>query len=58
MDTTEKGELENCKVMTNYKDGFEYGTFSYLDMLSYSFRILPNEKVLQIVTDSGLKNYR
>lgn len=53
IDTTEKGELENCKVLTNYKDSFEYATFSYIDMLNYSIRIMPNEKILQIVTDSS-----
>ncbi|CAF0707859.1 unnamed protein product [Brachionus calyciflorus] len=53
IDTTEKGDLENCKVLTNYKDSFEYGTFSYIDMLNYSVRILPDEKILQIVTDSS-----
>lgn len=55
IDTSEKGELENCKVLTNYKDCFEYGTFGYIDMLNYSVRIMPNEKVLQIVTDSSMK---
>jgi tripeptidyl-peptidase-2 len=54
VDTTEKGELEICKVMTNFKDSYEYGTFSYVDMLSYSFRILHEENTLQIVTDSGI----
>ena len=54
MDTTERGELENCKVMTNFKDSYEYGQFSYVDMVSYSFRILPEENTLQIVTDSSM----
>ena len=53
VDTTEKGELEKCKVLTNFKDSHEYGTFSYLDMLNYTVRIMPQNKILQIVTDSG-----
>lgn len=53
IDTSEKGDLEKCQVLTNYKDSYEYGTFSFMDMLNYSIRILPDEKILQIVTDSG-----
>ena len=53
VDTSEKGELEKCKVLTNYKDSHEYGTFSYHDMLNYTVRILPEENILQIVTDSS-----
>lgn len=53
VDTTEQGDLEKCKVLTNYRDSHEYGTFSYSDMLNYSVRILNEENVLQIVTDSS-----
>lgn len=53
IDTTETGDLESCKVLTNYKDSRQYATFSYLDMLSYSVRILPEQNLLSIVTDSG-----
>ncbi len=53
VDTTEKGDLENCLVLTNYRDSHEFGTFSYLDMLNYSVRIMADENVLQIVTDSS-----
>ncbi len=53
IDTSEKGDLEACKVLSNYRDKQEYGTFSYIDMLNYSLRIIPEEKTLQIVTDSG-----
>ena len=53
VDTSELGDLESCKVITNYRDSHEYSTFSYLDMLNYSVRIMQNENILQIVTDSG-----
>ncbi len=53
VDTTEKGDLENCRVLTNYRDSHEFATFSYLDMLNYSVRIMADEDVLQIVTDSS-----
>lgn len=56
VDTTEKGMLEKCKVLTNYKDSFEYGTFGYTDMLNYTVRILSEENILQIVTDSSIIN--
>ena len=40
-------------MLTNFKDSHEHGTFSYVDMLNYIVRILPDEHQLQIVTDSG-----
>lgn len=54
IDTTEKGDLDKCQVLTNYKDSHEFGTFSYQDMLNYTVRILPDENILQIVTDSSM----
>ena len=41
--------------MTNFKDSHQYGTFTHVDMLNYGIRILPEENLLQIVTDSGKK---
>jgi len=53
IDTTENGQLDACKVLTNYRDSLEYGTFSFADMLNYSVRILHQDNILEIVTDSG-----
>jgi tripeptidyl-peptidase-2 len=54
IDTTENGQLDTCKVLTNYRESQEYGTFSFADMLNYSVRILHQDNILEIVTDSGL----
>ena len=53
IDTTESGDLINCKILTNYKDSHEYGTFDLISNLNYSVRIIPDEKIIQIVTNSG-----
>ncbi len=53
IDTTEVGNLVECKVLTNFKDSQEYGTFNHVDMLNYTVRIMPENNLLQIVTDSG-----
>ena len=53
VDTSEKGELESATVLTNYKDSHKYATFSYTDMLNYTVRILHEDNILQIVTDSS-----
>ena len=53
IDTSECGDLESCDVVTNYRDSHKYSTFTHLDMLNYTVRIMPDENILQIVTDSG-----
>ena len=53
VDASEDADLSRCKVLTTYRDSFEYATFGYDDMFNYSVTILENEKILQIVTDSG-----
>jgi hypothetical protein len=49
IDTSEKGELDECKVLKNYKDSHEYGTFSTVDMLNYCVRIIPEENMVRFL---------
>ncbi|GAB6021153.1 hypothetical protein CHUAL_003784 [Chamberlinius hualienensis] len=49
VDTTEKGDLHKCKVLGNYKETFEYGTFSVADMMNYSVNIHNDGNLLEIV---------
>ncbi len=53
VDTSEKGDLDTCTVLTSFRDSHKYATFSYTDMLNYTVRILPQDNTLQIVTDSS-----
>ncbi|KAH9512673.1 tripeptidyl-peptidase II Tpp2, partial [Bulinus truncatus] len=53
IDTSEKGDLQFCKVMSNYREFYEYGQLSQADMLTYSVNIYEDGNVLEIVTNAG-----
>ncbi|XP_059163051.1 tripeptidyl-peptidase 2-like isoform X2 [Physella acuta] len=53
VDTSEKGDLQSCKLLACYRESHEYGQLSQADMLTYSVNIYENGNVLEIVTNAG-----
>ncbi|CAF3801202.1 unnamed protein product [Adineta steineri] len=53
VDTTEQGELDKCKCLTNYFDSHEFATFSAIDMVTYSVQIHHEINILEIVVAGG-----
>ncbi|XP_071839220.1 tripeptidyl-peptidase 2-like isoform X2 [Apostichopus japonicus] len=51
VDTSECGDLENCKLLKNYRECHEYATFSDADKLNYSINVFEDGNVLSIVTN-------
>ncbi|CAF3286943.1 unnamed protein product, partial [Rotaria sp. Silwood2] len=49
IDTSEQGELDQCKCLTNYIDYHEFATFSAIDMVTYSVQIHNEINILEIV---------
>eukprot|EP00053_Salpingoeca_punica_P021126 m.212682 g.212682 ORF g.212682 m.212682 type:complete len:1376 (-) comp21170_c0_seq1:295-4422(-) len=53
VDTSETGDLQQAKVMADYKERLEYAWFTDADRMNYSFKIYNSGKTLSIVTNAG-----
>ena len=53
VDTTERGDLGECKLLANYHEEHEFGTFSRMDMMNYTVNIYNDGNTLEVVTNAG-----
>ncbi|KAK3095930.1 hypothetical protein FSP39_020998 [Pinctada imbricata] len=53
IDTSEKGELSECKLLASYREEHQYGTFSNEDMMNYCVNIYNDGNTLEIVSNAG-----
>ncbi|XP_048746966.2 tripeptidyl-peptidase 2-like [Ostrea edulis] len=53
VDTTERGDLCECKVLASFHEEREFGTFSRMDMMNYTVNIYNDGNTLEIVTNAG-----
>ncbi|XP_022341956.2 tripeptidyl-peptidase 2-like [Crassostrea virginica] len=53
VDTTERGDLSECKLLANYHEEHEFGTFSRMDMMNYTVNIYNDGNTLEVVTNAG-----
>lgn len=56
MDTTERGDLCECKVLASFHEEREFGTFSRMDMMNYTVNIYNDGNTLEIVTNAGIQS--
>ncbi|XP_060602891.1 tripeptidyl-peptidase 2-like [Ruditapes philippinarum] len=53
VDTSEEGNLSQCKLLASYREEHQYGTLSTDDMMNYSINIYNDGNILEIVTNAG-----
>ncbi|XP_053404432.1 tripeptidyl-peptidase 2-like isoform X2 [Mercenaria mercenaria] len=53
VDTSEEGNLSQCKVLASYREERQYGTLSNDDMMNYSINIYNDGNVLEVVCNTG-----
>ncbi|XP_050391109.1 tripeptidyl-peptidase 2 [Patella vulgata] len=53
IDTSEKGELDQCKLLASYREEHEFGRINNSDMLNYSVNIHNDGNVLEICANAG-----
>ncbi|CAI9728027.1 tripeptidyl-peptidase 2-like [Octopus vulgaris] len=53
IDTSEKGQLDQCELLASYREERKFARLSYADMLNFSVNIHNNGTLLEIVTNAG-----
>ncbi|EDO30245.1 predicted protein [Nematostella vectensis] len=53
IDTSETGDLQSCKLMSDYRESGEFASFSDQDLMNYSINIYDEGNTLCIVTTGG-----